>query len=263
MDSYQREQNASVIHLPSDPWSPLEIWDGSVDDLSLLSHSPLETPHLFKKFFRDLYLGQASFTNFRPPSFDLRIKGFDHLFLAGGNSQGLERIMDSRELPFSLSFVENPQFAGVRGLKNLSSKKTHGLYLDWGQTHIKGSFEKRQFKIPRDYDLFPIDFDPKDLEKKRAKIREYFLNLISKSFSKVETVYLSLPIEIFDLENTGHCSVGGLGDNLVELFKIEQASVFIINDALAAASSVKVPQNVQKALFVTFGHAMGGALFQR
>ena len=248
---------------------PVEIWGAMAGDRVLYKEQ--YPKDLLFEFFKDLHQGVGKFINDRSQCVSRLASGFSSLHILGGASEGLKsqhqssHVCENREpwilrLPFEVHFHSEPQWAGIRGLEKQSLGYKTPLLIDWGQTSLKLSSNGAHKVIERDYELFPVLEPGSSTSHLSSIVRDYFLDLLS--CYHFDSVFLSLPVEIFENGTAGDCSVPGLGYDLRSIFQCDGVPVYVVNDAVAAAFSVGAERQNVKSLIVTLGFAMGGCLFQ-
>lgn len=252
----KQEENLKVLRPAS--YIPLEIWGAQVNGIDIYERN--YDFKLVQQAVTNLFYGDCLFKNNTPLSNSEIVRGFKHVYYLGGRFTS-QKIPIGNMKGYSENIAISPQWAGVRGLKRISSFYGYSspLFIDWGQCYVKIQFKNKQEIIERDIQKFPILKPGVDSRIYSLSLREYYLNMISRF--DTDAIFLALPVEIYNDDFAASCSIAGLGYNLKEVFTVKNLPVYIVNDAIAAAYSLSLEKKNQKSLVITLGFAMGGALF--
>ena len=265
----------------------IELWDLETDD-GLMLYEGIGTPGFGRRLVSSLLQLRNDEARNRWSRTPLhQCKGFDRLVVAGG------AVPEALRWPDALSHLNAGPFGPAAGAASVAASELGGellsrdprrwLAIDVGQTAIKAaSSHDYRRHAPRDLAELPLrqpgttDQTMKgnrvDLEEQRRRLRLFLSEHIGQAITdnRPDGLLLALPCELDDALSPKGSSYIGMGGDPSLINDVLRTSgsagipTWVLNDAeLAAFAALPTVGAGEKALVVTLGFAVGGAVIHR
>lgn len=256
---------------------PFETWDLIVENsLWAEQYCGPDFPVALRRGIHALHAGLGE-TRSRGP-IPSSVAGFDAVYLAGGRAARIFQECEPASTPLIVA-ANAGAFAGAPGgLHWLQRNDYLGWVLDLGQSQLKLATPNRQWAFSRDSTRLRAagEVSPAEIPTQRRRLREYLaLKLefvLNEESQPPDALVAGLPSPLSEDGTPVGGNYSGLRGyrellpDALSLIGLDEAAVFVLNDAELAAHSARLDPRLsgfRKILVLTLGFGIGAALIQR